>query len=239
MTSAALGRQSARDTTDDGLNLYLRAVWARLATGALFAALAAWIVATVPFLRSSILIEAREASIGLSLIGVALAASPLLIWAMARLFARAPNVINPVWYWPFAVSVGAASNTLAMLFMRHSVVSVFVLAAAGFICIHLAHRLVRQTPSWAAALIFITACVGGEWVINAVLDGAWPFIALDLAAIGLFALLIAVRAGAFARIREALPRPDAKAGVTYAAMHLINLAEARAPQSMIKKEAMS
>jgi hypothetical protein len=65
------------------------------------------------------------------------------------------------------------------------------------------------------------------------------FIALDLTAIGLFALLIALRAGAFARVRGALARPNAKAGATYAAMHLVALAEARAAQPTIHKEATS
>lgn len=230
MTSASLTQSTGPEATNEALNFYLRAVWAKLAAGAIVAALAAWTLAMVPFLRASVLIETGQASIGLTLVGVAIAAAPFIIWAGARVFARAPNLLNPIWFWLFALAAGAGANALALLFLRDSVVSVFVLAAAGFAAINLANRLVRQTPAWMAALLFIAIGLAGEWVINAVLNGAWPFAALDLAAIGVFALLIALRAPAFARIQQSLSRPTPKAGVTYGAMHLITLAQARSVQ---------
>ena len=87
-----------------------------------------------------------------------------------------------------------------------------------------------QIPNWAAACIFIAVALTGEWILNAVLATTWPFIALDLAAIGLLGLLIMLRAGAFPHIRQAMTRLRGKAGVTYAAMHLLTLADARVAQ---------
>lgn len=241
MTSAALTRTDETRTTSGSLNQYLRAVWARLAAGALVAALAAWTLVMIPFVRASVLIEAGGASIGLTVAGVVLAASPFIIWAGARMFARGPNLLNPIWFWLFAIAAGAGANTLALLFLRDSVVSVFVLATIGFSAVWLAHYMARQTPAWLAALLFAGMGLGGEWIINAVLDGSWPFTALDLASIGFFALLIALRAPAFPRIHQELTRPSPKAGVTFGAMHLIALAEARIkrPISTIIKDTRS
>lgn len=241
MTGAALTQSGTPEAGEGALNLFLRAVWARLASGALLAALAAWSLAMVPFLRVALLIEAQGIAIGLSLLGVALAASPFILWAAARVFARGPNLLNPLWFWLFAVSAGAGVNTLALLFLRDSVVSVFVLAASGFAALHLAHRLAHQIPNWAAACIFLAVGLAGEWIITAVLAATWPFIALDLAAIGLLGLLIMLRAGAFPHIRQAMTRPRGKTGVTYAAMHLLTLADARVaqPSHAITKETKS
>lgn len=237
MVSATLSdseRQSAPD-------VYARSVWAKLAAGALTAALSAWVVAVLPPLRGAIVIERGAAAVGLTLVGVALAVSPFLILGSARLLARGPNLLNPLWYWFFAISAGAGVNTLALLFLRDSVASVFALPAFGFAAVYLVHRLTRQLPSWGSALTFAAAGLGGEYAINAVLKGSWPFTALDLAAIALFAAMILLRAGAFARIRASLRRPHPKAGVTYAAMHLIALAEAPANKSsaVIEEEVRS
>lgn len=236
--SAAAPEAGSEIAPDRELNLYLRAVWARLAAGAFAAALSAWCVSVIPLLRSSIVIEHANVSLGLTLFGVSLVAAPFIIWAGARIFARGPNLLNPAWYWLFVIGAGAATNALAVLFLREAVVSIFISACIGFGAIQLAHRLADHVPSWLTALIFIGAALGGDWVIDAVLKEAWSFTALDIAAIAGLALLIAFRAGAFQRIRQNLKRPGAKgAGVTYAAMHLIALAAAPKPPPSVAQGA--
>ena len=237
MAGAALSQSHAHSAPDAALNLYLRAVWSRLATGAFVAAVCAWLVAMLPPLRASILIEYGAASIGLTLVGVALAASVSLIWVGARLFARGPNLLNPVWFWFFCATAGAAGNALALLFLRESVVSMFALAAAGMAAVHIAHRFVRQLPSWASAILFAATGSGGEWMADSLLHRAWPYIAIDLAALAVLALLIAARADAFPAIQQSLSRPSPKAGVTYAAMHLIALADAPSAKITSEEEA--
>jgi hypothetical protein len=231
MASAAFSETELQPTPAPAPDTYARTVWGRLAGGAFTAALSAWIVAMLPPLRGAVLIEHGPVAIGLTLIGVALAASPVLIWAGARLLSRGPNLLNPLWYWLFLVSAGAGANTLALLFLRDSIVSVFALAAFGFAAVHLIHRLTAHLPAWASALTFAAASLGLEYAINAVLKGTWPFTALDLCMIAFFALVIVMRAGGFARVRAALKRSHPKAGVTYAAMHLIGLANAPAAKS--------
>lgn len=230
MASAALSdpdRQSAAAAPD----IYARSVWGALAAGAFTAALSAWIVAMAPPLRAVLLIERSETAFGLTVLGVAVAASPFFIWAVARLVARGPNLLNPIWYWLYVIAVGVAANTLALLFLRDSVVSVFVLTALGFASLSFAHRLWRHMPSWVSALIFAAAGLGGEYAINAVLKGTWPFTALDVGALAVVTVTILARSGGFERVRAMLKRPHPKAGVTYAAMHLIGLAEARAAKT--------
>lgn len=230
MASAALSDPD-RPTAPAASDIYARSVWGALATGAFTAALSAWLVAMALPLRAVLIIERGGAAIGLTLLGVAVAASPVIVWASARLLARGPNLLNPLWFWLYAITFGASANTLALLFMRDSIVSVFALTALGFTVVSLAHRLWRQMPSWVSALIFAIAGLGGEYAINAVLKGAWPFTALDLGALGVVTLTILARAGGFERVRAMLRRPHPKAGVIYAAMHLIGLAEARGPKS--------
>lgn len=226
MTMIAAAKPEPTSALDPSLPAYLRAVWAKLAAGAFLAALTAWCVSMLAPLRAMLVIEHNDASLGLTLLGVSVAGAPFIVWAVARVFARGPNLINPIWYWLFVVAAGAAANTLAVLFLRDSVVSVFVLGALGFGAIYLARRIGLPAPPFVEALVFIAAALGGEWAINAVLKGSWPFTALDLCGIAVFAGLILLRAGAFVAIRRNLKRANAKAGVTYAAMHLITLANA-------------
>lgn len=228
MLSATAATPSREPTPERALNLYRRAVWKRLSAGAFSAALAAWLVAMLPPLRAAIVIERNDASLGLTLVGVSLVAAPFITWALARVFARGPSIINPFWYWLFVIAAGAAANTLAVLYLRDSVVSVFVLAGLSSGAIALAHRIVAAPPLWACLLLFVATGLGGEWIINTVLKGSWPFTALDLSAIALFAVLIACRGGAFDRIRQAMTHSGIASGATFAAMHLITLANAPA-----------
>lgn len=228
MTTIAAAKLERAPALDTSLPAYLRAVWAKLAAGAFAAAFAALCVSMLAPLRAMLVIEHDGASLGFTLVGVSIAAAPFIVWAAARIFARGPNLLNPTWYWLFVVSAGAATNTLAMLFVRASVVSAFVLAGLGFGAIHLARRIGFAAAPFVEALLFVTTALGGEWIINAVSKGAWPFTAFDLAAIALFGCLISLRAGAFVAIRRNLKRAGPNAGVTYAAMHLITLANAPA-----------
>ncbi len=226
MQSAALS-EPGREAASQAPETYARAVWGALASGAFVAALAAWMVAMLAPLRALLLIEHGSAAIGLTLLGVVLAASPVLIWMAGRLLARGPNLLNPLWYWLYVIALGAAANTLALLFLRDSVVSVFALTALGFTAVGLAHRLSSHLPSWICALIFTVTGLGGEYAINIALNGTWPFTALDVGALVVIALTVLMRADGFERVRAMLKRPHPKAGVTFSAMHLIGLAEAR------------
>ncbi len=230
MASAALS-ESERQATAPAPDIYARSVWGALAAGAFTAALVAWLVAMVPPLRASLLIEHSGAAIGLTLLGVSVAASPLIVWASARLLARGPNLLNPVWLWLYAIALGAGANALSLLFMRESAGSVFVLVALGFAAVSVAHRIWLQLPAWICAALFAATGAGGEFVINAVLKETWPSTALDLGALGVVTLMILLRASGFERIRAMLKRPHPKAGVSYAAMHLIGLAEAPAAKA--------
>ena len=64
MTSAALTQSGTPETGEGALNLFLRAVWARLASGALLAALAAWSLAMVPFCALCFLSKRRGSRSG-------------------------------------------------------------------------------------------------------------------------------------------------------------------------------
>lgn len=227
MASATLTQPHAPSTQAGAPDAYMRAVWGKLAAGAIGAAIAAWLLAQAPPLRGAILIEHAAGAVGLTVIGVVIVMAPASVWSLARLFAPGPNPLNPAWYWLFVIAVGACANTLALLFMRDSIVSIFLLAALGFTAVHFAHYFARALPVLVSAVVFIAAVLIGEYAINAVLKGSWPFTALDLVACAGFAALILLRAGAFSRLRDLSKRANQKASVTYAAMHLIALTHAR------------
>jgi FtsH-binding integral membrane protein len=213
---------------------YLRAVWARLMRSFLLAAFCAWIIALLGPLRGALIISERAHPIGLTLLGLAFVAAPLVLWACARLFARLAGMWSGLLLWAFAASSGIAANTLFFLTVEDSIVSVFVLAALGYGAVYLLHRLARAPPPTLGALVFAAVAFAGAYLIAQVLPSTWPFIAADIAGVALLAVLMLARAGALDRAaeRHALLR-DRSGRVAYGALTMLCLAEPRpsAPQT--------
>jgi len=226
MTSAAA---TASNPVQDlsALPRFLRSVWLRLAGGALMAALCAWLVAFAAPLRNLLIISVRDEAIGLSIAGVGVASAPLILWVLVRVLARAPTpIVAGALFWLFAIMTGLAANTLFHLFFGDSIVSVFVLAAAGFGALALVQRFLSQPPpSIVAAMVFAAVGCAGAYVITTLLPSTWPFIAADIAGVLALALVVAGRAGGLAHRYE---RFAARRGwatlVNYGALYALALA---------------
>lgn len=213
------------ETFDPSRSLYLRAVWARLMRGAMLAAFCAWIVAMLGPVRGFLIITERGHPIGLSLLGLAIVAAPLILWVCARLFARLAGIWSDLLFWAFAATCGIAVNTLAFLTVSDSVVSVFVLAGLGYGAINLLHRLVKPTPSALSALTFAAAALAGGYLITLVLPSGWPFVAADIAGVTLLAVLVLLRTPALERAADRLAPPPNRSGrVSFGALAMLGLA---------------
>lgn len=226
MTSAA-GTASNPMQDASALPRFLRSVWLRLAGGALMAAFCAWLVAFVAPLRGLLIISVRGEAIGLSLAGVAVAAAPLILWLLVRVLARAPTpIVAGALFWLFAIMTGLAANTLLLLFLGDSIVSVFVLAAAGFATIALAQMsLARPAPGIVAALVFAAAGAGGAYAIAALMPSTRPSIAADIAGVLALALVVAGRAGGLAHCHARfVERRGRETLVNYGALYALALA---------------
>lgn len=226
MTSAAA---AASNPTQDVSSLprFIRSVWLRLAGGALMAAFCAWLVGFAAPLRNLLIINVGGEAIGLSLAGVGVAAAPLILWILVRVFARAPTpIVAGALFWLFAIMTGLAANTLFHLFFGDSTVSVFVLAAAGFAALALVQRFLAQpTSSIVAALVFVAVGGAGAYAIASVLPGAWPSIAADIAGVLALALVVASRAGGLAhRYERFADRRGWATLVNYGALYALALA---------------
>jgi FtsH-binding integral membrane protein len=225
MTVAAAASSATRDAS--ALPRFLRSVWLRLAGGALLAAFCAWLAAFAAPLRDLLIISVRGEPIGLSLAGVGVAAGPLLLWILVRIFARAPTpILAGALFWLFAITTGFAANTLFFLFFADSTVSVFVLAAAGFAALALVQLVLPQpTPSIVAALVFAAVGCAGAYGITTVLPSRWPFIAADIAGVLPLALVVASRAGGLAQRYERFAHRSGWATlVNYGALYALALA---------------
>jgi FtsH-binding integral membrane protein len=233
MTAAAAAATPTQDAS--ALPRFLRAVWLRLAGGALMAGFCAWLVAFFGPLRNLLIISVRGEAIGLSLAGVGVVAAPLLLWILVRVLSRAPTpIVAGSLFWLFAIMTGLAVNTLFFLFFADSTVSVFVLAAVGFAALALVQLLLPQpTPSLVAALVFAATGCAGAYVITMVLPSTWPFIAADMAGVLALALVVAGRAGGLAhRYERFADRRSWATLVNYGALYALALAyPARAPIS--------
>jgi FtsH-binding integral membrane protein len=225
MTVAAAASSARRDAS--ALPRFLRSVWLRLAGGALLAAFCAWLVAFAAPLRDLLIISVRGEPIGLALAGVGVAAAPLLLWILVRIFARAPTpIVAGALFWLFAIMTGLAANTLFFLFFADSTVSVFVLAAAGFAALALVQLFLPQpTPSIVAALVFAAVGCAGAYGITTVLPSTWPFLAADIAGVLTLALVVASRAGGLAqRYERFADRRGWATLVNYGALYALALA---------------
>jgi FtsH-binding integral membrane protein len=225
MTAAAAASSPTRDTS--ALPRFLRAVWLRLAGGALWAAFCAWLVAFAAPLRDLLIISFGGEPIGLSLAGVGVAAAPLLLWIVVRIFARAPTpIVAGALFWLFAIMTGLAADTLFFLFFAGSTVSVFVLAAAGFAALALVQLVLPQpTPNIAAALVFAAVGCAGAYGITTVLPSTWPSIATDIAGVLALALVVASRSGGLAqRYERFADRRGWATLVNYGALYALALA---------------
>lgn len=225
MTAAAAASTPTQDAS--ALPRFLRAVWFRLAGGALMAAFCAWLVAFFAPLRNLLIISVRGEAIGLSLAGVGVAAAPLLLWVLVRLLARVPTpIVAGALFWLFAIVSGLAVPTLFFLFLADSNVSVFVLAAAGFAALALVQVFLPQpTPSLVAALVFAATGCAGAYAITTILPTTWPFIAADVAGVLALALVVAGRAGRLAhRYERFADRRGWATLVNYGALYALALA---------------
>lgn len=231
MTAAAAASSQTQDTHK--LPRFLRAVWLRLAAGALMAAFCAWLVAFAAPLRNLLIISVRGEAIGLSLAGVGVAAAPLLLWVLVRVFSRSPTpIVAGALFWLFAIMTGLAVNTLFFLFFADSTVSVFVLAAAGFAALALVQVFLPQpTPSFVAALVFAAIGCAGVYAITTILPTTWPFIAADIAGVLALTLVVAGRASGLAhRYQRFADRRGWVTLVNYGALYALALAYPGRPQ---------
>jgi FtsH-binding integral membrane protein len=230
-SAAASGYTPTQDASS--LPRFLRAVWLRLAGGAVLAAFCAWLVAFAAPLRSVLVISVRGEAIGLSLAGVGVIAAPFILWVLVRVLARAPTpIVAGTLFWLFAVMIGLAANTLFLLFFRDSIAPLFVLAAVSFAALALVQMLLAQpVPGIVAALVFVTAGGAGAYGVAALTPRTWPFIAADLAGVVTLALVVASRAGGLARryARFAERRGWATL-VNYGALYALALADPARPQ---------
>ncbi len=220
--------QSTRDAGENARGLYLRAVWARLMRSFFLAAFSAWIVALLGPLRGALIITERAHPIGISLLGLALVAAPLILWACARLFARLAGAWSGLLLWAFAATLGVAANILFFLTVGDSLVSVFVLGALGYGAIYVLQRLTRAPHAALSALVFAATGLAGVYLISSVLPSTWPFIAADIASVALLAALVIGRAGALDRAALRLAPVRERSGrVAYGALTMLCLAEPR------------
>ena len=225
MTAAAAATTPMQDAS--AAPRFLRAVWLRLAAGALMAAFCAWLVAFFAPLRTFLIISVRGEAIGLSLAGVGVAAAPLLLWVLVRLLARTPTpIVAGALFWLFAIMTGFAVNTLFILFFADSTVSVFVLVAAGFAALALVQVFLPQpAPSLVAALVFAATGCAGAYAITTILPTTWPLIAADIAGVLALALVVAGRASGLAhRYQRFADRRAWPTLVNYGALYALALA---------------
>jgi FtsH-binding integral membrane protein len=225
MTAAAGAAIPMQDAT--ALARFLRAVWLRLAAGALMAAFCAWLVTFFAPVRNLVIISVRGEAIGLSLAGVGVAAAPLLLWILVRLLARAPTpIVAGALFWLFAIMTGLAVNTLFFLFFADSTVSVFVLTAAGFAALALVQVFLPQpAPTLVAAFVFAATGCAGAYALTTIAPTTWPFIAADIAGVLALALVVAGRARGLARrYQRFADRRSWATLVNYGALYALALA---------------
>lgn len=125
--------QSADMSVDAGLRAFMLGVYNKLAIGLVVAGVLAYITGNVPAVQQLLYVQASNGRIGLTLLGMIIQFSPLVMLFGSMFFMKNPTAkgVNML-YWAVVSTIGAGLGVLFMRYTQGSLASTFFVTAAAF-----------------------------------------------------------------------------------------------------------
>ncbi|MET4685493.1 Bax inhibitor-1/YccA family protein [Brevundimonas faecalis] len=125
--------QSADMSVDAGLRAFMLGVYNKLAIGLVVAGVLAYITGNVPAVQQLLYVQASNGRIGLTLLGMIIQFSPLVMLFGSMFFMKNPTAkgVNML-YWAVVSTIGAGLGVLFLRYTGGSLASTFFVTAAAF-----------------------------------------------------------------------------------------------------------
>jgi FtsH-binding integral membrane protein len=125
--------QSADMSVDAGLRAFMLGVYNKLALGLVVAGALAYVTGNVPAARDLLYIQGPDGRIGLTLLGMVIQFSPLVMLFGSMFFMKNPTAkgVNML-YWAVVSTIGAGLGVLFLRYTGGSLASTFFVTAAAF-----------------------------------------------------------------------------------------------------------
>ena len=125
--------QSADMSVDAGLRAFMLGVYNKLALGLVVAGALAYITGNVPAVQQLLYTQAADGRIGLTLLGMIIQFSPLVMLFGSMFFMKNPTAkgVNML-YWAVVATIGAGLGVLFLRYTGGSLASTFFVTAAAF-----------------------------------------------------------------------------------------------------------
>jgi hypothetical protein len=219
-TAAGPSREQANDP---GLRAFFGRVYMKVIGGLVLSAGIAWCVAYVPALRDLFFTTVPGEAVGLTLAGVILLVSPVLVLMLAALLVRDHTARGTGWlYWSVAALVGGSLSVLALVYTGAALVSTFLVTAGAFAGLSLWGYVTGR--NLAALGNFLTMALFGlilAMVVNLFFRSPGASLVMDLLGVLIFAGLIASDTQRLKRVYYETSDPDAlEASANYGALSL-------------------
>jgi len=125
--------QSADMSVDAGLRAFMLGVYNKLALGLVVAGALAYVTGNVPAVQQLLYTQAANGRIGLTLLGMIIQFSPLVMLFGSMFFMKNPTAkgVNML-YWAVVSTIGAGLGVLFLRYTGGSLASTFFVTAAAF-----------------------------------------------------------------------------------------------------------
>lgn len=125
--------QSADMSVDAGLRAFMLGVYNKLALGLVVAGALAYITGNVPAVQQLLYTQAADGRIGLTLLGMVIQFSPLVMLFGSMFFMKNPTAkgVNML-YWAVVSTIGAGLGILFLRYTGGSLASTFFVTSAAF-----------------------------------------------------------------------------------------------------------
>ena len=125
--------QSADMSVDAGLRAFMLGVYNKLALGLVVAGALAYVTGNVPAVQQLLYTQAADGRIGLTLLGMIIQFSPLVMLFGSMFFMKNPTAkgVNML-YWAVVSTIGAGLGVLFLRYTGGSLASTFFVTAAAF-----------------------------------------------------------------------------------------------------------
>lgn len=178
---------------DAGLRSFMLGVYNKLGIGLAVAGALAWVTGNVPAVSSLLFAVTPEGQLGLTLLGMIVQFSPLVMLFGAMFFMKNPTARGAsLLYWAVVATIGAGMGVLFLIYTGSSIATTFFVTAAAFGGLSLfGYTTKKDMTGWGSFLIMAVIGLVIAMVVNMFLQNPMMMLVINGLGVLIFSALIA------------------------------------------------